>query len=390
MSSHRRILALAWALTASLALAGEPPSTEPTPVASGLQPEATAPATEEGLLRVLSSKVTLLGYAKVGYFWVTPGGDDALIGARSGFRVLNLRAGVRIAPTDTLEVVASVDGAMPQRRDNDPLEGQRIVELRDAYVRWYALKFLEVRAGQFKAPYNAETLLGDGDLPFIRRSIISDGILPPEGYTRDGLSLDRQIGVEVGSDRLGSGSVGLRYAVALVNGNGPNTLNNDNNSVTPVGRVVVELFDKVSVGLNGYLDLHTGGERPNRITEQRLGLGADVGVSLAGFNCLATLLTRSTRTVNGPAELPPESALGAMASVRYLYKPLGLEGGVRVAYFEPSNVQADDRLTELTAMVGWRPSSVPARLLLQYTARLEEPAASVANDSVDVMVQVTF
>ena len=93
-TTHRQLLATAcWALACSTAFAQDPaaapvaaPSASPEAAsASGVQPEPTAPTTGEGLVRAIASKVTLLGYAKVGFFWVTPGADDSLIGARSGW-----------------------------------------------------------------------------------------------------------------------------------------------------------------------------------------------------------------------------------------------------------------------------------------------------------------
>src|SRR3954465_8937772 len=95
-------------------------------------------------------------------------------------------------------VVASKTLAAPQLNPADPLTGGRIVEMRDAYVEYKVCKGFIVRAGQFKAPFNGETLLGDPILPFIPRSVMTDGVGPPEAYgPREGLTLGRQIGLMI-------------------------------------------------------------------------------------------------------------------------------------------------------------------------------------------------
>lgn len=330
----------------------------------------------------------LEGYVKAGYFFTGAPADDALIGGRSGFRLLNVRLGVSLRPVERLEVYASVDGSVARRRELDPLDGSRVVDLKDAYLAWDAHRFAQLRIGQFKAPYNAEALLGDGSLPFISRSVVHDGVLPPDGFARQGMTLDRQVGLELASKRLGSEAFGFRYAVALVNGNGANALNNDNGMVAPVARLQAEYRDLVTFGVNGFYNQETQGVRPNRLTSDRLGTGADLAVSVRGVRALAVLLLRNT--THPSTALGAESALGAMGQLHYLHARTGLEGGVRYAYFEPSSTEPNDRLTELSAMVGYRLPSFPLRVLLQYTMRGEEPGVAIANDGIDALAQVTW
>ncbi len=333
-------------------------------------------------------KSQLFGYAKAGYFFVTPAADDALLGARDGFRMINLRVGLSLKPADQLEVVASVDGAQPRRDAADPLAGSRVVELKDAYLEWTPSRFAGLRIGQFKAPLDAEELLPDAQLPFITRSVVSDGAVPPDAYPVEGLSLSRQVGLQVASERLGSDTAGFRYAVAVVNGNGANVLNNDNNLVTPVARVSYEYQDLVTVSANAAYDARLEGVRPNRLPSSRLSYGGDVSVRAGGIDLLGVVLMRNT--THPGSGLPSESALGWLAQAHYLHKESGLEGGVRFASYEPSSVVPDDRVMEGAAMVAYTLKSAPLRLLLQYTLRLEEAAVAVSNDSVDVMGQVSW
>ncbi len=359
-------------------------SKAPPATTGELKGEPTGPSAAEPPRRALDA-VKLEGYAKAGYFFTTPASDDALIGSHSGFRLLNIRFGLLLEPTEALQIVASVDGSVARRRELDPLEGNRVVDLKDAYISWSAARAARVRVGQFKAPYNAETLLGDGQLPFITRSVVSDGIVPPEGFTRAGMTLDRQVGVEISSERLGGG-LGFRYALAVVNGNGANVLNNDNNVVAPVARVAIDWAERVTLGVNGYFDQHTEGVRPNRLTSNRLGTGADLALSIGGFQVLFVALMR--QTTHPTVALPAENALGIVGSLRFLHEGSGLEVGVRGASYEPSSVQENDRLVELVGMVGWRASKAPLRVLAQYTHRLEE--VEVPNNSIDVLAQVSW
>lgn len=346
------------------------------PTAPELKGEAPAP------------QVRLAGYAKVGYFFTGPGQGDVTIGGRNGFRLANVRFGLVLTPVERLEVVASLDGSVARRRETDPLDGSRVVDLKDAYLSWSAHRLATLRAGQFKAPYNAESLLGDGALPFISRSVVSEGILPPEGFPRTGLALDRQVGLEVSSERLGSRSAGLRYAVALVNGNGPNALNNDNNAVAPMARLSFELRELLTVSVNGYYNQETEGVRPFRLSSNRLGLGADLTATLGGLDLVAVVLAR--QTTHPELGGSRESALGLVGWARYLHRRSGLEGGIRLAHLEPSSVVPEDRLTEISAMAGYRVKGFPLRVVLQYTLRVEEPAVSIDNNSLDALAQVSW
>lgn len=351
---------------------------------TALKAEATPKDEVPGWLK----RTTFFGYAKVGFYYVFASNQDSLIGQNSGFRVANVRLGTSIQPADSLEVVASIDGSVIKRKEADPLNGSRVVELKDAYIERKVKDFFLVRLGQFKVPFNAESMLGDGLLPFASRSIISDGVLPPEGYPREGLALDRDIGVMLHSKRVGTDFVGFKWAIAVVNGAGANQINNDNNSVTPVGRVSVDFLQKVSFGINGYSDEHTVGERPLQVTENRVGVGADAALEVAGFSALFSALQRNTS--HPTTGLPSERGLGLVGSVGYVHGSTGFEGGVRYANYDPSNVQAHDRLYEIAIMLGRRITWIPSRVIVQYTIRGEEPAVSIDNNSLDALFQISY
>jgi hypothetical protein len=379
------LVALAlWTSTAAAQGPEEPSPSVPAPTAVQPSP-ATAPP--EGVQGPWAPGVVPFGYVKLGYHFVMPPGEDTLFGANNGFRLLNARLGLTVTPFERLEGVLSVDGGTARRERLDPLEGTRLVSLVDAYLEHTFTPFLQVRAGQFKAPFNAERLMRDDWLPFIARSIVTEGLLPPEGPARRGIQLDRQVGVQLGSERLGEG-LGVQYALAVVNGNGPNALFNDNNKVAPIGRLVLFYGELAAVGLNAFYNPRTVGVRPDQVDETQTGYGADLNLQLGRVNVFAMALVRNTEHLD--TGLPSERSLGAMGQVQYLAPRTGLEAGVRFAYLEPSDRQTLDATTELSVVVGYRPQRVPARLLLQYTVRGEEAGAALDNNSIEAMAQVVF
>lgn len=344
-----------------------------------------APAKPDGAIW-LGERAWIEGYAKVGFFWTEANVDDSLIGAHNGFRLMNARLGAGLVLSERLMAFVSVDGSVSKRRETDPLDGNRVVDLKDAYFQWAASRYAWLRAGQFKAPFNGETLLPDGALPFVTRSVVTDGVLPPEGFTRSGITLDRQVGLELGSERLG-GDIGLRYSLAVVNGNGANVLNNDNNAVTPVARVTVDFGPRFELSANGFFNRMTEAERGYRLTSDQLGAGADLGYHAKNVDVFLMGVWRQIRHLG--SGLPTESGLGLVGWGHYRFLER-FEAGVRVAWYEPSNLVSADGQTEVAAMVGYRAKKVPLRFIAQYTVRAEELSAAVNNNSVDGLLQVTF
>jgi hypothetical protein len=269
----------------------------------------------------------------------------------------------------------------------DPLNGTRIVSLRDAWVQYEVCSGFVVRAGQFRPPYYAEMLLSDGAIPFVSRSVLAGGLAPPEAYPTKALAPDRQIGLNLFSNRLG-GTFGFRYAVGVFNGNGQNALFNDNNAPMPVARVEVDFKEWLTFGLNGYYNVRSEGARPNRLYTTQLGYGADIEAHGYGLSGLVAFLGKnSSFNYEG---LSPEAAMGVLGQVRYFHDKTGLEGAARLVWYEPSSAQADDQVLEIAAMVAWRPFELPFRVLVQYTHRGEERLVSYPNDGVDLMLHAVW
>ncbi len=352
--------------------------------------EATAPVAEA--IKPTTQwwqRLTLNGFARVGVFYAFPLQEDQLVGGNGGFRVADFRLGFTFHPIDKLTIDTSIELAAPLVDPLDPLTGRRIVDVRDAYVQYDVANFFQVRAGQFRPPYYAEMLQSDGSIPFISRSVLAGGFHPPEAFgPRSGLAPDRQVGLQLGSARLGTQMIGFKYAVGVFNGNGLNQLFNDNNGVMPVARAELDILQRLTIGVNGYFNQRTEGARPNRLTTNQLAYGADLSASHMGFSALAAILGKSS--TYSFAGLPQDSSLGFLGQLRYFHLGTGLEAAARFAYFEPSSAQPDDQVMEVAAMVGWKPFELPFRVLLQYTHRNEEARATYSNDSVDLMLHAVW
>ncbi len=359
------------------------------PVAQENRPGAAGANPPTAVLGEWWKKLRPFGYVKAGVFYTVPFTNEQLVGSNGGFRIASARFGFELALHEQLQAVASIEIAAPGLSPSDPLTGGRVVEARDAYIEYRPFRLLQFRIGQFKAPFNAETLLGDADLPFLTRSMATDGINPPDAYgPRDGLTLGRQVGLMIFSDRLGGDAVGFRYFIAGVNGNGQNQLFNDSNPIAPVGRVEVELFRKLTIGVNGFYNVRTDGIRPNRLNTTQIGYGADLALRLGDFRALAGFMGRAN-TYSLPA-FRSDMAMGTYAQAQYVLSSVGLEAGLRFSWVEPSTAQFQDRAWDYTAFLGYRFRWVPLRIILQYTHRDEEQGVAIDNDSIDFMAQATW
>jgi Phosphate-selective porin O and P len=327
--------------------------------------------------------ISFSGFARLGLFYTFPIDDNALIGNNGGFRIADFRLGVAVQPTDRLRIVTSVELAAPLASQADPTIGRRIVELRDAFVQYQVCRGFIVKAGQMRPPYAAEMLLGDELVRFTDRSVLATGLTLPEGFgPTQPLAPNRQVGLQLFSQRFGE-HFGIKYALGVFNGNGPNQLLNDNNSVMPVGRVQVDFKEHLTLGINASYNAITEGVRPTRLTTFQFNYGAELEAHGFGISGLLGILGRSSTFSD--AGLLGETALGALAQVGYVHEPTGLEGAARLAYLDPSSTRSDDNVTELALMVGIRPAKLPFRVLLQYTHREEPRNVAVANDSLDLM-----
>src|SRR5438876_10765361 len=103
----------------------------------------------------------------------------------------------------------------------------------DIWVNWHQIPALQVKVGQYKAPFGLEQLTPDTSLLTIERTLPTGAITP-----------DRQIGAELWGKPFTSiwpeQKDLLTYYAGIFNGNGRNITVNDNNNFMFVGRLELQ------------------------------------------------------------------------------------------------------------------------------------------------------
>jgi hypothetical protein len=397
---HAPLTAADWALrnespaqaqqaTAAPQAATTAPAPAPTgsPSASiGLgSPAVNAPGGLASASAAPRNVIEISGYAILGASWTQQDPNLVYVGRNNGFTLADARIELTARPTDTIWLYLSVDGAVAAPSATDPTQGSRVVQLKDAYGVWAPGNHLRVQAGQFKAPQGVEELLEETDLKFVTRSIVSIGAGAPFGYAADPLSLDRQLGIGVGSDRIPFGEGGLTAQIAIMNGNGADQLYNDAPYPSAMGRVAYDRSG-ISVGLWGAFQPRALGDQPRVYRDNVFSGGADVLITRGPLHALLLASVRQTRHVT--SKQPDELAVGLSGELAYR---LGfIEPAVRVSYLDPSDQIATDNLLYYTAGVNLYVPGAPGRLSIDFTHRQEQAGRDLSNDGLELAAQVRF
>ena len=194
--------------------------------------------------------LTLAGYLQADSLWgVEEGPQDEA----DTFRIRRARLGVLGDAAERLAWTISLDLT------------DRASPLRDAHITFKAAPWLHVRAGQFPVPFSHERLSSTSRLELIDRTL--DPLLP-----------SRDIGVSLRSERPLAGWVS--YALSLVNGAGPNTLD-DNDAKDVFGRITVSppAFDRMTFSAAAGTGRQPWGRRDR--------YSADVEIRSGAFHVLA-------------------------------------------------------------------------------------------------------
>lgn len=195
--------------------------------------------------QVLGFTPKLGGYIEA---WYRNDGSDLSNQATSSkkvdneFRVRRARITAKGNVTGELgyKLTASLDGPSPGSSPSS-------AKLWDAYISYTADELLKVTAGQFKYDFTLEGLESTTDrIPVLRAESINDiaGKLGTAGGSF------RDIGVKVNGTY--KKALGLTYGVAVINGSGINTGDN-NGSKDVVGRVTITPVEDLTVGASVYV-----------------------------------------------------------------------------------------------------------------------------------------
>jgi hypothetical protein len=106
----------------------------------------------------------------------------------------------------------------------------------DLFLNWHRFPEAQLKFGQWKAPFGQEQLLSDSSMFTAERSLVTSALTP-----------DRQVGAAIWGKPLANiDSKSLTdlidYSFGIYNGNGRNTVVNDDNTFMLVGRVALTPF----------------------------------------------------------------------------------------------------------------------------------------------------
>lgn len=188
------------------------------------------------------------------------------------FRVRRARIDVKGNATEEVgyRVTANLDGASSTK-----------AQLWDGYITYKPHPLALITAGQFKYNFTLEGLEGTPDrIPVLRAESIND-IASPLGTTGGSL---RDVGVQLLGRK--KEALGLKYAVAVINGAGLNARdNNDDKDV--VGRATVSPVEGLTLGISGYKGKGQTEDAAFDVDESSYGIDAEylikgLGLSIRG------------------------------------------------------------------------------------------------------------
>jgi phosphate-selective porin len=200
----------------------------------------------------------------------------------------------------------------------------------DIFVNWHQFPEANVKVGQWKAPFGLEQITPDPKIFTIERSLPT-GALTPE----------RQIGVQIWGKPLASlwpeQKDLLTYYAGIFNGNGRNTITNDNNNFMYVGRLELLPWKGKLLGQDSKLqfggDVLNSRDDPGTNISQPLNLKVNADGSLTPF-VLPSADERTAWSLDAWATIGPFDLIGEYFSEAVDGRTVGV--APRFADFDPS------------------------------------------------------
>lgn len=267
----------------------------------------------------------------------------------------------------------------------------------DVYGEYAPLPEIRVRIGQFKVPFDKESLIYSNELTFTTRSLMTRAYpMWGEGIPDDSLgfhwnyemqraaSFGRDTGLEVSGSVFGGM---FQYQAGVFNGSGDNT-ENDNRDVLvalrlatdPLGSMTPGMSDLetvkkplLSVGAAFSYDLleHVSAVDPlKEYNSSDLNLTADVHFKWHGIAVLAAMFYRHADHgavfTDESGDNYPIDSLGLQASVSYFNDYTRLEPAFRYSVYDADMERKLDHVHEITAALGYHPFLPHVKVLIEY------------------------
>lgn len=246
--------------------------------------------------------------------------------------------------------------------------------LLDAFITYKRFKWAKVSMGSFKQPFGLETNTACHSLHTIERSMASDQIVAPQ----------RDMGLMILG---GTKESKIKYALALMNGRGLGTKDN-NNMKDIIGRIVFKPIDILSIGgsfRHGY---------PNKDSVIRTSFAGEIELKTEKFLLQAEYVYDEgdyNRAAGGGCGADPltlgEKRSGAFVQAAYM-TDINLQPVVKWEYFDTDADIDDNNLYIYTFGLNYFFND-DTRLQLNYQYRAEK-GAEIDNDAILVQLQVKF
>lgn len=255
----------------------------------------------------------------------------------------------------------------------------------DIFANWHRFPELNVKVGQYKAPFGLEQLTPDTKLFTTERSLATTALTP-----------ERQIGVMLWGKPFATlwpeQKDLLSYSAGIFNGTGRNITTNDNNEFMYVGRLEVMAMKSkilnqeafVKFGVDGFSSRDDAGNTiAGALKEssdgslasfslpsaaERTAYGFDASVRIGPFDFVGEYLSErvGTRTVNGIAPLfDGFRAEGYYLQGSYFILPKKLQLVTKWESFDPGQF-SDDDIHSITAGVNYYLKGDDIKLLADY------------------------
>ncbi len=287
----------------------------------------------------------------------------------------------------------------------------------DLFINWHRLPELNIKAGQYKAPFGLEQLTSDTKLFTIERSQVTSALTP-----------ERQIGVQIWGKPLTNlwpeQKELVTYYGGVFNGNGRNVSVNDNNEYMYVGRLEAQTpkakwFNQevgIKLGVNGLSSRDDAGTNLSpagnlRVNSEgsltsftapaaaeRDAYGLDFSFRLGPFDLVGEYLSERIHK-RGPRDLAPDfkgfRADGFYVQGSYFIIPKTLQLVAKYESFNPGQVANDD-VDSITAGINYYIKGDDIKLLANYIHSWSEfrennPALGRSDfDEVMVRLQLMF
>jgi hypothetical protein len=256
----------------------------------------------------------------------------------------------------------------------------------DVFVNWHRLPELNVKIGQYKAPFGLEQLTSDTKLFTVERTLASSALTP-----------ERQIGIQLWGKPFANlwpeQKDLLTYYAGIFNGTGRNVTVNDNNEFMYVGRLEAQVLRSkilngqdlnVKIGVNGVSSRDDSGTvLSSSLREgadgslgsfsypsagERQAYGVDVSLHAGPFDFVAEYLNQRIRPRDAAGVAPRFTEFrpdGYYLQGSYFIIPKKLQLVSKFESFNPDQL-ADDDIHSVTGGLNYYLKGDDIKLLANY------------------------